>query len=267
MKAERPASDKNIRFLFLCFVCLVLTYLDYSNISYVKKTKSVINDGAGYVSYWIVRPFKIIASLPQTFNEIRLLKKNFEADEKLKNIISQLQLENEFLKKDLQKFSSIEEQEKNYSRPSLLAKVLFNRKSILSNSILIDKGSLDNVKIGYPVIKNNNLIGQISEVNLKSSRVILLKDLNSRIPVLIGEKLFTAIMTGDSNVPGGVKFEFLPKVYEFQDQDKIYTSEIEGVMPKGIYVGKLIKQINNSYVIEFNYSFDNLDYVSVLIGN
>jgi len=93
-----------IRFLFLCFVCLVLTYLDYSNISYVKKTKSVINDGAGYVSYWIVRPFKIIASLPQTFNEIGLLKKNFEADEKLKNTISQLQLENEFLKKIYKNF-------------------------------------------------------------------------------------------------------------------------------------------------------------------
>ena len=267
MKAERPASDKNIRFLLLCFVCLVLTYLDYSNISYVKKTKSAINDGAGYVSYWIVRPFKILANLPQVYNEIRLLKKDLEANEKLKNTISQLQLENEFLKKDLQKFSSIEEQEKNYSRPSLLAKVLFNRKSFLSNSLLIDKGSLDDVKIGYPVIKNNNLIGQISEVNLKSSRVILLKDLNSRIPVLIGEKLFNAIMTGDTNTPGGVKFEFLPKVYEFQDQDKIYTSEIEDVMPKGIYVGKLNKQINNSYLIEFNYSFDNLDYVSVLIGN
>jgi len=38
-------------------------------------------------------------------------------------------------------------------------------------------------------------------------------------------------------------------------------------MPKGIYVGKLIKQTNNSYLIEFDYGFNNLDYVSVLIEN
>jgi len=97
---------------------------------------------------------------------------------------------------------------------------------------LIDKGSLDNVKIGYPVIKNNNLIGQISEVNLKSSRVILLKDLNSRIPVLIGEKLFNAIMTGDTNTPGGVKFEFLPKVYEFKFKIRYTPQRLKVLCPK-----------------------------------
>ena len=108
------------------------------------------------------------------------------------------------------------------------------------------------------------MLGQISEVNFKSSRVILLKDLNSRIPVLIGEKLYTGIMVGDLNETSGVKLEYLPKEHEFQDQDKIYTSEIEGILPKGIYIGKLIKQ-NNNYLVEFNYNFINLDYVSVLI--
>ena len=44
MKAERPASDKNIRFLLLGFICFVLTYLDYSNSAYIKKTKAAIND-------------------------------------------------------------------------------------------------------------------------------------------------------------------------------------------------------------------------------
>ena len=264
MKAERPASDKNIRFLLLGFICFVLTYLDYSNSAYIKKTKSVINDGAAYVSNWIVRPFQLITEIPTVYNEFSLLQKKFENQEELKNTISKLELENNFLKKDLQKYLSIQEQEKNYSRPSIIAKVLFNSKNIYANNFLIDKGSVDGIKVGNPVIKNNNLLGQISEVNFKSSRVILLKDLNSRIPVLIGEKLYTGIMVGDLNETSGVKLEFLPKEYEFQDQDKIYTSEIESILPKGIYIGKLIKQ-NNNYLVEFNYNFINLDYVSVLI--
>ena len=109
----------------------------------------------------------------------------------------------------------------------------------------INKGAGDGLKIGNPVVKNNNLIGQIEEVNYKSSRIKLLNDINSNIPVVIGELLTQAIF---------------------------YTSDIDGILKKGILVGTVsdVKYDESTkkqtYSINFNYNPYQTDYVSVFIN-
>lgn len=267
MVAEKSAVESNKKTYIFIVLCFIFIFLDYSNQSIFKKTKNIINDVSSHFSYWIIKPFQIVYNIPSIINEISLLKKESEKIKKLENTIRSLKLKNDYINKEANKLKNFILEESNYSNISVTAKVLYNNKNIFSKSIIINKGSFDGVKIGNPVVKNNNLIGQVIEVNLKSSRVILMEDLNSRIPILIGKNLYQAIMTGNSDLRSNIKFEFLPKVYELKDQDKIFTSEIEGILPKGIYIGKI--KLNNSndlgYSVEFDYNKFNLDRLSVLI--
>jgi len=122
------------------------------------------------------------------------------------------------------------------------------------------------------VVKNNNLIGQVEEVNYKSSRVKLLSDINSNIPVLVGELLTQAIFSGDPSSKRKFSIQYLPKNFLFMNGDNIYTSDIDGILKKGILIGtvsdaKYDKSTKKqTYSINFNYNPYQTDHVSVFIN-
>ena len=69
-----------------------------------------------------------------------------------------------------------------------------------------------------------------------------------------------------------LKLEFLPKNYQFQNGDMIYTSEVDGILKRGIIIGSLLidsqedKKGQDNYSIELNYEEKQIDYVSILIN-
>ena len=67
------------------------------------------------------------------------------------------------------------------------AKVILDKNSPL-NSVIINKGSNAGIKLGMPVLNEGYLAGRIVEVNFVSSRILLLNDLNSRIPVVVSHQ-------------------------------------------------------------------------------
>ena len=87
-----------------------------------------------------------------------------------------------------------------------------------------------------PVTQNKFLVGRIVETNYLSSRVLLLNDLNSRIPVTFDEKSTQAILTG-----GGTRkpsLSYLPEDYEFQDDITVFASGKDGIFSAGTPIGK-----------------------------
>ena len=87
-----------------------------------------------------------------------------------------------------------------------------------------------------PVTDKEFLIGRIVETNYLSSRVLLLNDLNSRIPVTFGEDGVQAILKGS----GGSKpvLEYLPEGYIVEEGIDVFTSGKDGIFLPGIPVGK-----------------------------
>ena len=113
------------------------------------------------------------------------------------------------------------------------------KKNLLSNTILLSKGSEHGVEPGDPVVRENRLVGKIIDTNFVTSKAILLTNIRSRIPVSVGEKGYKAILVGNPNVEGGISLEFLPKQAKLKNGDKIFTSSIDKIVPPGILVGKL----------------------------
>jgi rod shape-determining protein MreC len=88
----------------------------------------------------------------------------------------------------------------------ILAKVIVDHQSPFLKSININKGSKDEIKIGTNIYDKSYLVGRVIEVNYKTSRVLLLSDLNSNVPVTIAPQNIQAIISGKGDENGQIKY-------------------------------------------------------------
>ena len=111
-----------------------------------------------------------------------------------------------------------------------------------------------------PILSDSYLIGKVIEVNYMTSRVLLLTDLNSKIPVTIEPGSIQSILSGDGEDSGNIQYtkDNLP----IADGSIIYTSGTGGLLKSGIPIGK-IEQNENQNSVNFFIDFSQLRYVKV----
>ena len=189
------------------------------------------------------------------YDEHAELKKNYE---NLKNDISKsdfLELENTQLRKliDEQVTSTF-----NF----VSARIMLDKQSMYLNSFIINVGSNKGIKNGMAVLHNENFIGRIVDVNFFSSRVLLISDLNSKIPVITEPSAYHAILSGHGeNQP---TLEYLPDNYNIVDGEKVYTSGKEGIFSPGIPIGEVKIEDGTIKVVLFS-NLDQITFVNVKI--
>ena len=140
-----------------------------------------------------------------------------------------LELENSQLRK------LIDEQVKS-SSDLVSARVILDKQSPYLNSFVINIGNNKNIKNGMAVLDGKNFIGRVVDVNYFSSRVLLVTDLNSKIPVLSNPSETHAILSGRGEREPSL--DYLPEKHVIEDGDIIFTSGREGIFSPGIPIGK-----------------------------
>ena len=115
------------------------------------------------------------------------------------------------------------------------ARVIADAGAPFVRTVLLNAGQRDGVRRGQAVMNADGLVGRISEVGARSSRVLLLSDLNSRVPVLNRASSQRGVLSGDnSDWPNLV---FLPNQAQISPGDRIVTSGHGGLFPPGLPVG------------------------------
>ena len=116
-------------------------------------------------------------------------------------IYKQKELNVEFLSNQNKNLKKILESEESFLKKEnmVLSKVLIDKDSPYLKSIIINRGSKSGILKGMPVMDKDYLVGRMVETNYLSSRVLLLNDLNSRIPVTFGEDGVQAILKGNGD--------------------------------------------------------------------
>ncbi len=242
--------------LFSSIFLIVLGKFNFTAINYLKIT---INEVVYRTSFVASIPEKYITYSYRAIEEhIKLYKDyNFQKEEleKLKSEkyeVKFLEAENKRLKKVLNDI--------NFSSELVIAKVIIDKQSPFLRSIIINKGSKNNIKKGMSVLSDSYLIGKVVEVNYMTSRVLLLSDLNSKIPVTIEPGSIQSILSGDGKNSGNIQYtkDNLP----IADGSIIYTSGTGGLLKSGIPIGKTIQNENQNNV-NFFIDFSQLRYVKV----
>ena len=144
----------------------------------------------------------------------------------------------------------------------IFARVLIDRESPYLKSIVLNRGTKDNVKMGMAVMDRNYLVGQIIEVNYSNSRALLLSDLNSKIPVVIQPPFLQAVASGTGKDHGIIEYtkdEY--KENEIENEAIVYTSGLGGIFKPGIPVGKIT---NNLEQLSFYSDFGQLSFVKIV---
>ena len=150
-----------------------------------------------------------------------------------------------------------------YSSSEQVAKVLIDKKSPFLRSIIINKGSKDNIQKGMAVLNDVYLVGKVIEINYSTSRVLLLSDINSKIPSTVEPGGIQSIISGDGKNKGIIQYS--SKINQISDGDVVYSSGAGGLFKSGIPIGKVEKSIINSkYSINFFSDFSQLQFVKVV---
>jgi len=232
---QRGAAQKFSLF-FLIIIAVIIFFLDVYGFGFMKPVRSIVNDGIYRVSLVVSSPSRFIpqatGSLTNLFNiksENEKLKKALEVYRQKELSVEYLTNENKNLKKILESDDTL------FKKHIVLSKVLIDKDSPYLKSIIINRGSKSGILKGMPVMDKEFLVGRIVETNYLSSRVLLLNDLNSRIPVIFGKEGVQAILKGT----GGSKpsLEYLPEGYVIQKGIDVFTSGKDGIFLPGSPIG------------------------------
>ena len=257
-------TKQKFSLIVLIILSIILIFVESFEAKPLKYTRSFIKDTIYRGSLVVSAPSKIFSNVTSATSEHLNLYTNYnklkEENEVLKNNISKndyLELENIQLRK------LIDEQTSSSSN-FVSARVMLDKQSPYLNSFIINIGSNKNIKNGMAVKDGENFIGRIVDVNFFSSRVLLITDLNSKIPIISEPTMYHAILSGHGkNQP---TLEYLPESHKIQNGDKVYTSGKEGIFSPGIPIGevkiedKVVKVILFSDISQI--TFVNIDLES-----
>ncbi len=130
------------------------------------------------------------------------------------------------------------------------------------HTYIVNAGRKHGVQVGQGVIDTEGLIGRIVGVGNSASRVLIVNDLNSRVPVLIEPGHYRAIMVGDnSSTP---RLEFLPDEVDIEQGDRVITSGHGGLLPPGLPVGEVVIEKEGTYFVKPYGDQARVDFVRIL---
>lgn len=257
-------NKQKFSLLTLIFISLIIISLNKFNIKTTNILESGLRDVIYVTSSIISYPEKKIRIFFTNINNYYKNYKNFKFDQNLLEKFNATNLVNEYLTLENNRLKNIIE-ESNSNENYLLSKVLIDKQSQFFSSIILNKGSKDNVELGMAVLDRGYLIGKIIEINYSTSRAILLNDINSKIPAIIEPIGIQVIISGTGYEHGIIQYS--KDNYEIEDDLNIFTSGGGNVFKSGIPIGKLKKDINNADAkVEFFSDFSQLVYVNILLS-
>tara|TARA_B100002051_G_scaffold84693_1_gene80898 strand:+ start:783 stop:1631 length:849 start_codon:yes stop_codon:yes gene_type:complete len=253
----KKSNKQRFSLIFLIFLSIVLIFLTRINFTPINYIKVSINE--------IIYRASFIVSIPekQISRSLFSIKEHFEMYEDYKNTKEKIKKlesdkynsgfiisENERLRKLIDEYIINSEE--------LVGKVLLDKESPFLKSIIVNKGSKDNVELGMAVLDNSYLVGKIVEVNYSTSRALLISDLNSKIPVTVEPGNYQSILSGTGKEFG--KIQYFKKDIILDTKSIVYTSGSGGIFKAGIPIG-IINKVNLNYSNEVKF-FSNLSQLT-----
>ncbi len=252
------------RFIFFFLVAASISFmlLARNESVFIEKTSNFTTDIFAPVLEFVSRP---VASVEKIINKIDDLSRVYSENARLKQenerlkgweaVARDLSYQNRLLK-SLTHFSGDSQVEQ------LTARVVGDAGGPFVRSVIINVGSLKGIKKNHAVVTGDGLVGRVISVGLRSARILLITDINSRIPVAIEESRDRAILAG--NNIGQPRLTFLPVTAAVKEGDRIVTSGEGGVFPPGLPVGTIVNSGESGIRISPLARLENLEFVSVI---
>ena len=232
----KKGNKQRFSLIGLIIFSIILIFLSRINFTPISYLKLGLNEIVYRVSFIVSLPEQQIGKISKNLNNHLQMYENYEQmQSRLKTLngdnynINYLRSENERLRKLIDEYI--------VDSDEMVAKVLIDKNSPFLKSIIINKGSKDDVKIGMAVLDGPYFVGKVVEVNYGTSRALLVSDLNSKIPIILEPGNVQSILSGTGKKDG--KIEYFEKEYFIKEKKIIYTSGSGGIFKSGIPIGEV----------------------------
>ena len=258
----KKSNKQRFSLIGLIFFSIGLLIISKINLPITNYLKITLNEIVYRSSFIISAPEKKIQEVSNKIKDhLNAHNDYLQIKEKLK-IAQTKKYENQFLIEENKRLKKTIN-EYIYNSKELVAKVLIDKNSPFLKSIIVNKGSKDNIKLGMAVLDGTYLVGKIVEVNYSTSRALLVSDLNSKIPVGIEPGNIQSILSGTGKLNG--KIEYQESDLLIQDKSVVYTSGSGGLFKPGIPIGIYHKEIEENYeIVKFFSKLSQLTFVKLV---
>jgi len=142
------------------------------------------------------------------------------------------------------------------------ARVIGDAGGAFVHSLILNAGTRDGVRRNQAVITGEGLVGRVASVGARAARVLLITDLNSRIPVAVESTRMRAVLAGDNT--DEMNLVYLPPGASAVPGDRIVTSGHGGAFPVGIPVGVVTAAEEGKITVRPFVSRERIEYVRVV---
>jgi len=257
----KKGNKQRFSLIGLIFFSIGLLILSKVNLPVTNYLKITLNEIVYRSSFIVSVPEKKIQNFSNKVKDhYSVYNKYLLVKEKL-NLLQSKKYETQFLEEENKRLKKIID-EYIYNSKEMVAKVLIDKNSPFLKSIIVNKGSKDNVKLGMAVLDGNYLVGKIVEVNYSTARALLVSDLNSKIPVGIEPGNIQSILSGTGKQNG--KIEYLESEVIIQNESIIYTSGSGELFKPGIPIGIYNKKNTEEQTVTFFSKLSQLVFVKLV---
>ncbi|AIL13060.1 hypothetical protein IM40_05330 [Candidatus Paracaedimonas acanthamoebae] len=251
-----------VRLILFLLIAFIIFSFSLNNERFLS-IRAVIFDHTSIMTKFIISPIHSIVGIKKWIDSyLRAHHKNERLEAKLKQMeewalkAHALALENQQLRQ-LLKISP--DPQISY----ITAPVLGVVHAPYTKTIVLGAGSKKGIKLRQPVVIGQHIVGRIVEVSEQASRVLLIQDVNSHIPVILEKSKVQGIASGDGESHLIIKF------FEMEAKAKIgeliFTSGVGGVYPKGYLIGQVAYQKGEAVRVKSLIQLNELEYVHVFV--
>jgi rod shape-determining protein MreC len=263
LRIAAPLKSLLQRFMYLGLIAAAfgLMLLGKVDAVLVDRVRAEVTDAVAPILEALSRPVATVSEGIQNFQDLKfirdenaMLKQQNARLMQWQTVARKLQAENVALQ---QLLGVVHEKSAKY----VTARVIAGSSGSLANMLIVNTGKKDGVRKGQSVISDRGIIGRISQVSNRSARVLLLTDINSRVPVLVESNRTRAIMAGNNTAR--TKLIHLPQGARVTPSDRIITSGHGGAFPSGLPVGVVASVSDNGIEVQLFTDFSRLEYVRI----
>ena len=252
------------RFAFLSLIGITfgLMLIGKADTVLVERARTAVTDAVTPILRVMSEPAAVISNFVNNIRELAAIREENaqlrEQNARLlqwQSVAQRLEVENRSMRGLL---SAVNEPVSHF----VTARVVADMGGAFAQSIIITAGSREGVKKGQVVMTGDGVIGRVTQAGLYSSRVLLITDINSRIPVLVGEAGNRAILVGDNGMR--LRLLYLASRTAAVQGDKVVTSGDGEAFPPGLPIGQVTRVEDGVFEVEPFVVCDKVQYVRVV---
>ena len=248
--------------LLLITAAVMLMLLGRTQDGLVQSARALVADTVSPILDFASRPISAtVDALEGAQNLMALAKENAglrEANQRLRSwqaVAYRLEAENGALR-DLLRMAP------DPSTRYVTARVVADNGGTFVRSVLVNAGISEGVGQGQAAVTGEGLAGRVAQAGTRSAQVLLITDMNSRIPILVGAARDRAVLAGDNT--GQPTMLYLEPRIEVQVGDRVVTSGHGGVFPPGLPIGQVTAITEEEIRVQTFVDWSHLEYLRLI---